>query len=152
MAAKAIVLQAGEGERLSIVGDVVRVLVDGGGSDGRVLVFEETVPPGGGPPLHRHGIDDEYFYILEGTFTFVLDGKRVTVGAGAFVTAPKRSLHTFMNSGATPGRLLVMTTPAGLEAPFREAGAMKEQTPSNLAAAFAKFELSFEGPPLGAGA
>lgn len=148
---KALVLQPHEGERLAVVTDTVRVLADGAATGGRLFIFEEITEPGHGPPLHRHGVDDEYFFITEGEFTFVIEGTRVVAPKGAFVIAPKGSQHTFTNSGTTTGRMLIVTTPPGLESPFRETSAMRERTPEKLTAAFAKFNLSIEGPPLGAG-
>lgn len=148
---QARVLQPGEGEMIRVVTDTVRVLADGAATGGRLFIFEEITEPGHGPPLHRHGVDDEYFFVLEGEFTFVIDGTRVVATKGAFVTAPKGSQHTFTNSGSTTGRMLIVTTPPGLESPFRETAAMPELTPEKLTAAFAKFNLSIEGPPLGAG-
>jgi len=149
--AKARVLQPGEGEMIRVVTDTVRVLADGAATGGRLFIFEETCQPGHGPPLHRHGIDDEYFFVLEGEFTFMINGTRVVAPTGAFVAAPKGSQHTFTNSGTITGRLLVVTTPPGLESPFRETAALHEPTPEQLAAAFAKFAVRFEGPPLSAG-
>ena len=147
---QARVLQPGEGEMIRVVTDTVRVLADGAATGGRLFIFEEITEPGHGPPLHRHGVDDEYFFVLEGEFTFVIDGRRVAVSKGAFVTVPKGSQHTFTNSGSTTGRMLIVTTPPGLESPFRETAAMSELTPEKLTVAFAKFNLSIEGPPLGA--
>ena len=151
MAQRGFVLQPGEGERLTVVTDTVRVLADGAATGGRVFIFEEINEPGHGPPLHRHGVDDEYFFVLEGEFTFVIDGTRVVAPKGAFVAAPKGSQHTFTNSGTTTGRMLIITTPPGLESPFRETAALREPTPEKLAAVFGKAGIVFEGPPLGAG-
>lgn len=148
--AKAVVLQPGEGEMIRVVTDTVRVLADGAATGGRLFIFEEITEPGHGPPLHRHGVDDEYFFVTEGEFTFVIEGRRVVAPKGAFVVAPRGSQHTFTNSGTTTGRMLIVTTPPGLEAPFRETAALPELTPDTLTAAFAKFNLSIEGPPLGA--
>jgi mannose-6-phosphate isomerase-like protein (cupin superfamily) len=149
--AKALVLQPGEGEVIRVVTDTVRVLADGSATGGRLLIFEEITEPGHGPPLHRHGVDDEYFFVTEGEFTFVIEGRRVVAPKGAFVVAPNGTRHTFTNSGITTGRMLIVTTPPGLEGPFRETAAMRELTPDTLTAAFAKFNLSIEGPPLSAG-
>ena len=51
------VLSPADGERLSLVGESVRVLADAKATGGRCFIFEETTPPGGGPPLHRHAIE-----------------------------------------------------------------------------------------------
>lgn len=146
------VLAPGQGERLNVVGDDVRVLADASNTDGRCFIFELRTPAGGGPPLHRHTIDAEYFFVIEGTYKFVIDGREYAASPGSFIHAARGSLHTFMNSGSTTGRMLIVTSPAGLEAPFRkthEASAGGPPPIPALVEIFAKFNLSIEGPPLG---
>ena len=103
VATKGYWLKSGEGETISFVGERARVLADAATTGGRCFIFEETTPAGVGPPLHRHGIDDEFFYILEGRFRFVMDGREFIAEPGAFLSVPKGSVHTFVNVGAGPG-------------------------------------------------
>ena len=42
-----------------------------------------------GPPPHRHLRQDEGFYVLEGQFTFHVDGQSIQVSAGQFANVPK---------------------------------------------------------------
>jgi mannose-6-phosphate isomerase-like protein (cupin superfamily) len=150
-AVRPLFLSPAEGERVGVVGSTVRVLADASVTGGRCFIFEEHTPPGVGPPLHRHGVDDEFFFILEGRYRFVLDGREFLAEPGAFVSAPKGSVDTFVNCGASPGRMLLVTMPAGLEGPFRETQALEKlgpPTPEALAAVFAKFGLGILGPPL----
>ena len=51
---------------LAVVGDVYTVLVSGKQSGGRYALIDMYVPPGGGPPPHRHDFE-EMFHVLEGT-------------------------------------------------------------------------------------
>lgn len=144
------VLHRGEGERLALVGETVRVLADAQVASGRCFIFEETTPPGGGPPPHRHGVDDEHFYVLEGTYGFQIDGNEITAEPGAFVTAPRGSLHGFRNVGSTPGRMLIVCAPCGLERCFRAAHDAERRgpvEPAKLAEIFAAFDVVFEGVP-----
>lgn len=150
--ALAATLEPQEGETLSVVGEHVRMLADARSTGGRLCVFVETTRPGAGPPLHRHEHDDEYFYVLEGRFRFVLDGREFFGEAGAFVAAPRGSLHAFCNAGDAPGRLLIVCTPGGLEVAFRAASANPDaKTPEALARLFEGL-VRFEGPPIGPGA
>ncbi|MFA6044962.1 MAG: cupin domain-containing protein [Phycisphaerales bacterium] len=145
-------LAPNEGERINVVGDDVRVLADSSTTGGRCFIFELRTPAGSGPPLHTHGIDDEFFFVIEGHYRFLRDGTAIDAGPGAFFVAPKGSQHTFVNVGATTGRLLIITTPGGLEVPFRkthEASKAGQPTPESLAAIFAPFQLTIDGPPLG---
>ena len=66
-----------------------------------------------GPPPHRHLRQDEGFYVLEGQFTFHVDGQTIQVSAGQFAYIPKGSTHTFENTGSGAGRMLVIVAPAG---------------------------------------
>jgi mannose-6-phosphate isomerase-like protein (cupin superfamily) len=77
-------------------------------------IFENATQGGyGGPPPHRHLHQDEGFYVLEGEFTFHVEGEAIPATEGAFVNVPKGSLHTFENTGTGMGRLLVTVAPAG---------------------------------------
>lgn len=142
------------GERFTIIGGGVRVLLDGESSGGRCCMFECPIPAGDGPPLHRHEREDELFYVLEGRFKFSVDGKEFFGEAGAFACAPRGSVHAFRNVGSTTGRLLVTCTPAGLEVPFRavrdpEPGSAKPSlTPNQVMEIFDRHGITFVGPPL----
>lgn len=147
----AIVRLPAEGERLNVLGVLVRVLADSAATGGACVVMELTVPPGEGPPLHRHTLDDECFFITEGTVLFELNGRRVVQGPGGFVRAPRGSIHTFRNAGASPARMVVICTPGGLEGPFREVDALSRDgnpTPETVTEVFARFDLEILGPPL----
>jgi quercetin dioxygenase-like cupin family protein len=151
LAARTIVLPPEAGERFTIIGGSVRVLIDGESSGGRCCVFECPIPPGDGPPLHRHEREDELFYVVEGRFKFSVDGREFVGERGSFACAPRGSIHAFRNVGRTPGLLHVTCTPAGLETPFRavripESG--PALTPEQIMAEFGKHGVTFHGPPL----
>jgi mannose-6-phosphate isomerase-like protein (cupin superfamily) len=77
-------------------------------------VFEDATQGGyGGPPPHRHLRQNEGLYVLEGEFTFHVEGEAIPATEGAFVNVPKGSLHTFENTGGRVGKLLVAMAPAG---------------------------------------
>lgn len=144
-------VDAGDGEILIVVGERIRILADGASTGGRAAIFEETTPPGMGPPLHRHGREAEYFYVIDGSVKFVVDGREATVHAGGFADAPRGSSHTFRNIGSTPARMLITCIPAGLERAFREADRLGREgraDPESLAHLFRDYEVEFLGPPL----
>ncbi|MBY0262476.1 MAG: cupin domain-containing protein [Phycisphaerales bacterium] len=142
------------GEVLNVLGERVRVLVDGSGSGGRLLMLEITTPYGQGPPLHRHTHDDEFFYVLSGRFKFVCDGKEFVAGPGASACVPKGSRHTFVSCAEDggPSRMLVVCTPPGLDGPFRACdAAARAGSPlgmGEIVGIFKAFDLEFVGPPL----
>jgi mannose-6-phosphate isomerase-like protein (cupin superfamily) len=79
-------------------------------------------PPGFAPPLHRHLVEDEMFFVLEGTARFLCDGTGFDAHAGDFVLLPVGVPHTFRVGADAPLRALQITTPAGFEDFARAAG------------------------------
>lgn len=87
---------------------------------GSFALLENIVPPLQGPPLHVHRREDEMWYIVEGDFRFRADDELLVAPAGSFVFVPRGTRHAFQNVGTTPGRVLVMFTPSGMERFFEE--------------------------------
>jgi Cupin domain len=75
----------------------------------------------GKPPPHVHRERDELFYILEGSYSFVLGHEPVEAREGALVFVPRGTRHGFI---AVPtSKALLFIIPGGLEGFFRELGA-----------------------------
>lgn len=107
---------------LAVVGDTYTVLLSGEQTDGRVAMIDMLVPPGGGPPPHRHAFE-ESFRVLEGAVEVRLrDDEPVRLEAGETANVPAHAPHAFRNAGDVPARLLCTVAPAGLEAFFAEVG------------------------------
>src|SRR5262245_52171294 len=92
-----VVRAAGEGRRLSLMGQDIDVKVSTDETTGNFAVGYLTAAPMSGPPLHMHTREDEWFYILKGEFTFQVGEKRITAGPGTSVFAPRNIPHTFQN-------------------------------------------------------
>jgi quercetin dioxygenase-like cupin family protein len=113
-------------EALWFLGTLARVKLDGPHTDGRVGLFEVTLPRGAAPPLHSHP-QDETLYVLDGEVTawvvpvelaeqgdtWVRDCAR-RCGPGAVVFARAGAPHTFHVDSDT-ARMLTISTPAGIE-------------------------------------
>lgn len=113
----------GDGSAVWLLGqELIQFKARGEETAGLFCLFEDTSPPGYGPPPHVHHGEDESFYVLEGEFLFVGESGDIPAGPGSFVHVPKGALHTYRNAGTTRGRLLVLVTPAGFERFFDEAG------------------------------
>ena len=115
-------LAAGEGERLWIVGDTMSLKATGESSGGNLLLLENLTAPGGGPPPHVHTREDEFFYVLDGSFEIRIGDRLHAVGPGGFAYVPRGTVHNFRNTAETPSRILVGFTPAGMEGFLRESG------------------------------
>jgi hypothetical protein len=83
-----------------------------------IFALEATEPPGGGPPLHTHASEEEYFAVLEGAVTFYIDGNVRTVGTGGSAFVPRGVPHTFKNCSDRVARVLVLFTPGQIEGFF----------------------------------
>lgn len=98
---------------------------------GAYVSFEIAIPGGVGAPPHRHEIDSESFYVLDGEITFTdATGTRVA-RRGDFIFLPAGGEHAFVNTGDTEARALVVAAP-GVEAErfFAEVdGAFGESAP-----------------------
>jgi quercetin dioxygenase-like cupin family protein len=108
-------------EHLAVVGDTYTILIDGAQTGGRYTLIDMLIPPGGGPPPHRHDFE-EMFSILEGEITLTFRGETTVAGAGATVNIPANAPHQFQNKSGDPVRLLCLCSPAGQEDMFRELG------------------------------
>lgn len=121
----------------NVLGDIVTCKLSGKETGGTHSLFHITSPPGNGPPPHIHRREDETFYILEGTFEFVTEGRTIRAGPGEAVYAPRNIAHSFRNVGTTPGQMLLVASPPGLESFFealdREVGPPPPDMPKLLA-------------------
>jgi mannose-6-phosphate isomerase-like protein (cupin superfamily) len=103
----------GEGETLWLFGDLVTFYALGEDTGGAFTLFEESTVPETGAIPHLHYEEDQAFYILEGEYEFTCPGRTFAAEAGSFVYVPRGTVHSFMNVGKVPGRMLVLSTPAG---------------------------------------
>jgi quercetin dioxygenase-like cupin family protein len=100
---------------LHAFGEEVTILLDGERTDGALTMWMEITPPGGGPPPHYHLNEDETFHVFEGRVAFLLNEEWNVVGPGGTAFMPRSVVHTFKNVGDEPSRMLIMTTPPGIE-------------------------------------
>jgi len=119
---------------LGLVGDTYTILVTGEDTAGKYTLVDMHVPPGGGPPPHRHDFE-EMFSVLEGEVLATFRGETLVVRAGETINVPANAPHTFTNAGDTPSRLLCLCAPAGQEVFFTLVGepvATRTQPPPPL--------------------
>ena len=107
---------------LAVVGDTYTVLISGEQTNDRFAMIDMLIPPGGGPPPHRHDFE-ECFRVLEGSLEVHLrDRAPVLLVEGDSVNIPANSPHSFRNPAQVSARLLCTVAPAGLERFFAEFG------------------------------
>jgi quercetin dioxygenase-like cupin family protein len=106
---------------IGLVGDTYTILVTGKDTAGRYCLIDMHIPPGGGPPTHRHDFE-EMLTILQGEVEATFRGKKSVVRAGETINIPANAPHQFQNKSGQPARLLCLCSPAGQEEFFMEVG------------------------------
>jgi quercetin dioxygenase-like cupin family protein len=106
---------------IGIVGDTYTITVSGDQTNGRFCVIDMHIPPGGGPPPHRHDFE-ETFILLEGEMEVTFRGKKSIARSGDTINVPSNAPHQFHNSSSQDVRLLCIGSPAGVDSFFQQLG------------------------------
>ena len=145
-------VQAGEGIVLETpTGDTAIIKADTGQTNGSLTVIDDhrtQARPGAAhasPRRRTLGRPRGRFQIQDGRG----DPARIHEGGMAF--GPRGTPHAFQNLGDVPGRLLVVTTPSGLEGFFQDFAAQLRTGsvgPETLSEVGRAYGLDFVGPPV----
>src|SRR3954447_19003634 len=96
---------------LAVVGDTYTVLFSGDQTAGRFAMLDMLIPPGGGPPPHRHDFE-ECFRVLEAWVEAQLrDLPPVRLEAGDSANIPANAAHSLRNAAEVSARLLCTVAP-----------------------------------------
>ncbi|MBC7449947.1 MAG: cupin domain-containing protein [Cytophagales bacterium] len=153
---KGFVVKAGEarfGEHYKMKGVTANNLdikISGADTEQEVAVFEQTgLTPNGGPPLHIHPFQDEWFYVIEGEYLFQIDKEKYQIKAGDTIFLPRNVQHAFMQL-TERGKMIVTYLPAGkMEAFFKATNAWTAPPDkAEIAKVFAEHDMKVVGPPL----
>lgn len=113
-------VRAGTGAAYWGPGELMTFLATSKETGGAFFLAEVCVAPGAGAPPHIHGREDESFQMLEGTLTIQVGEDTITARTGDFAYLPRGIAHSFKNTGEGNAKVLVLTTPGGLEGFFEE--------------------------------
>src|SRR3712207_1270721 len=113
--------EAERARHISVAGDTYTVLLTGSDTAGRFTLIDMHVPPGGGPPPHRHDFE-EAFTILEGELELTFRETSTVARAGETVNVPANAPHAFRNATDRPVRMLCTCSPAGQDEFFAAIG------------------------------
>jgi len=125
-------------------GNVTEILATREQTGGTFGVWRYTSLPGG-PPLHIHRTEDEFFYILSGEFDFQLGDCITRVPAGSYVFIPRHTRHTFQNISSGPGVRLGVVSPGGFEGFFK---GLPGADTNKVMALMTRYHMDMVGPPL----
>src|SRR5580692_4534040 len=81
---------------IGLVGDTYTILLSGKDTVGRFCLIDMHIPPGGGPPPHRHDFE-ESFILLEGEIEATFRGTKSIAKAGETIHIPANAPHPFHN-------------------------------------------------------
>lgn len=109
-------------------GDTFYTKIASKDTNGALYVFESTRVKNGGPALHTHPEQDEWWYILEGRFRIKVGEEIYEAAAGDSVFGPRGVPHAFTKVGEGTARMIISFQPAGKMEEFFSSisqGAMK---------------------------
>ena len=115
-----------------------------------LAVFEQTgLTPKGGPPLHIHPNQDEWFYIIEGEYLFQVGEEKYEMGKGDTIFLPRNIQHAFIQL-TEKAKVIVSYLPAGkMEMFFAETDKWTSPpTNDEIIKVFADHDMMVVGPAL----
>jgi mannose-6-phosphate isomerase-like protein (cupin superfamily) len=101
---------------------------------GALFAMEQANTKPGGPPLHLHHNEDEFWYVLARDYVIEVGSDQYRAQPGDCVLGPRNIPHAWAFLGESSGRLLIVYTTAGRI--------------QNDAALYRAFGMELLGPPL----
>jgi quercetin dioxygenase-like cupin family protein len=126
------------------------VKISGKDTENDVAVFEQTgLTPKGGPPLHIHPNQDEWFYVVEGNYVFQVGADTYQLKPGDTIFLPRNVPHAFVQL-TEKGKMVVSYLPAGKMEDFFAVTDKWTSPPTKeeIATVFANHDMQVVGPPL----
>ena len=141
------------GEELLIMGGQFDLKVSAKDTGGDLCIYDTRRSSKGGPALHLHHAQDEWFYVVRGEFIAKVGDDVLRLGPGDSAFAPRKIPHTFSMVGEGEGQMLVLFQPAGsMEDFFRDMAKIGRAIPKNMESELKKLfeahEMKVIGPPL----
>lgn len=100
-------------EELLIMGGRFDCKVSAKDTDGDLCIFDTVRQEKGGPALHLHHNQDEWFYIIKGEFVVKVGDDVFNLKAGDSAFAPRTIPHAFAKISEGEAQMLVLFQPAG---------------------------------------
>jgi len=119
-------------------------------TEGDLAVFEQTgLTPNDSPPLHIHPNQDEWFYVIDGTYKFQVGEEAYNLIKGDTIFLPRNVPHAFVQLSET-GKMIVSYLPSGkMEAFFKVTSSWKNPPSSEeIKKVFEAHDMLIVGPPL----
>lgn len=145
----AVLVRAGEDRQsaaLKFLNGRFDCKIAGSDTGGALCAYDTYRFKQGGPPLHLHFEQEEWFFVLDGQFRFQIGDQTYELGAGNSIVGPRGVPHAFRNLTET-ARMMVTFIPAGrMEAFF--ATQMVDPTSQAFKDLSLQHGMEVVGPPL----
>jgi mannose-6-phosphate isomerase-like protein (cupin superfamily) len=117
-------------------------------TDGNLCIYDTIRTKKGGPPLHYHEKQDEWFFVREGEFLFQIGEDKFRLKAGDSILGPAKVPHAFANVTEL-GVLMIVFQPAGtMEQFFLDGSRLTNPSQEDLQALYRAHAMEILGPPL----
>lgn len=126
------------------------IKISGKDTENDLAVFEQTgLTPMGGPPLHVHPNQDEWFYVTDGEYLFQVGEDKYQMKSGDMIFLPRNIQHAFIQLTET-GKMIVSYLPAGKMEEFFAVTDKWTVPPSKeeISKVFAEHDMQVVGPTL----
>ena len=126
------------------------IKISGSDTENELAVFEQTgLTPNGGPPLHIHPLQDEWFYVIEGEYLFQVGDIKYQMKSGETIFLPRNVQHAFLQL-TDKGKMIVSYLSAGkMEAFFKVTDKWTSPpTKEEIAKVFSDHDMIVVGAPL----
>ncbi len=104
-------LPENEGPAYWFLNNLCIVKATSASTGGAFSITWQIAPSGHATPYHLHHVEDEAFYVLDGEYTFICDGKKTTLGPGGYIFLPRGIPHGIRVTSSTPATMLILATP-----------------------------------------
>jgi mannose-6-phosphate isomerase-like protein (cupin superfamily) len=140
-------------EELLIMGGQFDCKVSSKDTKGAWLIYDTLRQEKGGPALHLHHKQDEWFYIIKGEFVVKVGEETFNLKEGDSAFAPRKVPHAFAKISEGEGQMLVLFQPAGtMEDFFKQmsklGGAIPKNQQETLKELWRTHGMEIVGPPL----
>ena len=140
-------------EELLIMGGRFDLKISSRDSGGDLCIYDTVRSQKGGPALHRHHFQDEWFYVIRGEFIVQVGSDTLALHPGDSAFAPRQVPHTFAKISEDEGQMLVLFQPAGsMEDFFAQMSKLGKEIPQNqetmLKRLWEEHGMEIVGPPL----
>ena len=130
--------------------NILDIKISGNDTENNLAVFEQTgLSPYGGPPLHIHPFQDEWFYVIDGEYLFQVGEDKYQMKSGDTIFLPRNVQHAFIQL-TEKGKMIVSYLPAGKMEAFFQVTDQWTSPPSKeeIAKVFKYHDMQVVGAPL----